>query len=552
MQRSADQEREVVMDAHRRPRRQTFRKERMVRVLVMVLIAVVPWPVHGWAAELTHEQLYARTAPGVVFVYGRSGSVGSSGSGSIVRADGMVLTNAHVVINEETGAPYDVLWVAVKPNATSGEFDEDLKDRFPAAVQAFHRELDLALLTVTTPLPAVTVLTVGDSDHVNVGARVVAIGHPEQGGLWTLTTGVISAFLANHGSVPGKHVFQTEASMNRGNSGGPLIDAEGRQIGVNTSIARQAEDGLTITDVNFSIRSNVAVAWMADQGVTIDAAPKGRDPGSRARPAAPEDPPGTASTLPPQRPYRFEDIDRWYTRTEQDLERVADDMRTRIRAKRDRDARISPDQTKNARTVPPETARDSTPKRQPGQERRQTAGRQAPARAEAPPDRSVILSEAKNLRSQDPARAGVPPDHQLDCRVYDERTLDLTVGLKAGNFLFNFGPEMGLTHRSGVAWKEAAQSLIVRYVELCNRYNAGAVTKAEYAARLERIEEVYREARQIQEQMKAATRERARSAFDALDRELANMRGNRPTDVDANVERFAERVDRLAASGETR
>ena len=528
MQRSADQEREVVMNTHRQTPRQTFSKERMVRVLVMVLIAVVPWPVHGWAAELTHEQLYARTAPGVVFVYGRSGSVGSSGSGSIVRADGVVLTNAHVVINEETGSPYDVLLVAVKPNTTSGEFDEDLKDRFPATVQAFHRELDLALLTVTTPLPAVTVLNLGDSDHVNVGARVIAIGHPEQGGLWTLTTGVISAFLANHGSVPGKHVFQTEASMNRGNSGGPLIDAEGRQIGVNTSIARQAEDGLTITDVNFSIRSNVAVAWMADQGVTIDVAPKGRDSGSHARPVTPEDPPGTASTLPPPRPYRFEDIDRWYTRTEQDLERVADDMRKRIRAKRDRDARISPDQTKNALTVPPETARDSTPKHQPGQETRQRAGSQAPA------------------------RAGIPPDHQLDCRVYDERTLDLTVGLKAGNFLFNFGPEMGLTHRSGVAWKKAAQSLIVRYVELCNRYNAGAVTRAEYAARLERIEEVYREARQIQEQMKAATRERAKSAFDALDRELANMRGNRPTDVDGNVERFAERVNRLAESGETR
>lgn len=515
------------MNAHRRTRRQTFSKERMVRVLVMVLIAVVPWPVHGWAAELTHEQLYARTAPGVVFVYGRSGSDGSVGSGSIVRADGVVLTNAHVVINEETGSPHDVLWVAVKPDATSGEVGEDLKDRFPATVQAFHRELDLALLNVTTPLPAVTVLNVGDSDHVNVGARVIAIGHPEQGGLWTLTTGVISALLANHGSVPGKHVFQTEASMNRGNSGGPLIDAEGRQIGVNTSIARQAEDGLTITDVNFSIRSNVAVAWMADQGVTIDAAPQGRDSGSRARPVAPEDP-GTALTLPPPRPYRFEDIDRWYTRTEQDLERTADDMRNRIRAKRDRDARTSPDQTKNALTVPPGTARDATPRRHPGQETRQTAGSQAPA------------------------RAGAPPDHQLDCRVYDERTLDLTVGLKAGNFLFNFGPEMGLTHRSGVAWQQAAQNLIVRYVELCNRYNAGAITRAAYDARLERIEELYKEARQVQEQMKATTRDRARSAFDELDRELANMRGNRPTDVDANVERFAERVERLAASGETR
>lgn len=512
------------MKTHRQTRRQTFRKERMARLLVMVLIAVVPWPVHGRATELTHEQLYALTAPGVVFVYGRSGSGGSVGSGSIVRADGLVLTNAHVVINEESGSPHDVLWVALKPDDTSGEFGKDLKDRFPATVQAFHQELDLALLQVTTPLPAVTVLNVGDSDHVNVGARVIAIGHPEQGGLWTLTTGVISAFRANHGEVMGKHVFQTEASMNRGNSGGPLIDAEGRQIGVNTSIARQAEDGLTITDVNFSIRSNVAVAWMADEGVTIDVAPRGRESESNDRPVAPEDPPRTASTLPPHRPYRFEEVDRWYTRTEQDLENVADDMRKRIRAKRDRDARKSVDQTRNALTVPSETASASTPKRQSRQETQQMA------------------------RSQDQSRAGAPPEHQLDCRVYDERTLDLTAGLKAGNFLFNFGPEMGLTHRSGIAWKEAAQSIIVRYVELCNRYNAGMVTKEEYNARLERIENVYREARQLQEQMKKATRDRSRSAFDELDRELAKMPGNRPTDLDNKVERLAERVERLAAS----
>ena len=540
------------MKTHRQTRRQTFRKERIVRLLVMVLIAVVPWPVHGWATELTHEQLYALTAPGVVFVYGRSGSVGSSGSGSIVRADGLVLTNAHVVLNEESGSPYDVLWVALKPDATSGEFDKDLKDRFPATVQAFHQELDLALLQVTTPLPAVTVLNLGDSDHVNVGARVIAIGHPEQGGLWTLTTGVISAFRANHGAVTGKHVFQTEASMNRGNSGGPLIDAEGRQIGVNTSIARQAQDGLTITDVNFSIRSNVAVAWMADEGVTIDVAPRGRDLGSNDRLVPPEDPPGTASMLPPQRPYRFEEVDRWYTRTEQDLERVADDMRKRIRAKRDRDTRTSADQTSTGLPVHPETARAQTPRRQPGQGTRQMAGSQSPARAGVPAERSVILSEAKNLRSQNSAHAGTPPEHQLDCRKYEERTLDLTVGLKAGNFLFNFGPDIELMHRSGVVWKEAAQGLIARYVELCDRYNAGMVTKADYNARLERIEELYKEARQVQEQMKAATRKRAKSAFDELDREIEKMRGNRPTDLDNKVERLAERVKRLESSGETR
>jgi serine protease Do len=51
---------------------------------------------------------------------------------------------------------------------------------------------------------------------------VVAIGHPEQGGLWTLTTGVISAEIDNFNGVKGKQVFHTETGLNRGNSGGPL------------------------------------------------------------------------------------------------------------------------------------------------------------------------------------------------------------------------------------------------------------------------------------------------------------------------------------------
>ena len=212
------------------------RKQGMARIMVKLLITVVVlWPHWGYAADLTHEQLYAATAPGVVFVYGSSGKKGMVGSGSIVRSDGLVLTNAHVVLEQKTGSPHDHLWVALKPDRVTGNFDEDLRNRFPAEVQAFNRDLDLALLKVTKPLPAVTVLQLGDSDQVNIGARAVAIGHPEQGGLWTLTTGVISAVRANYGEVPGKHMFQTEASMNRGNSGGPLIDQEGRQVGVNSS-----------------------------------------------------------------------------------------------------------------------------------------------------------------------------------------------------------------------------------------------------------------------------------------------------------------------------
>ncbi len=95
-----------------------------------------------------------------------------------------------------------------------------------------------------------------DSERVVVGDQVYVIGHPEQGGLWSLTSGVISAYRQDHGSVPGKNLFQTDASINRGNSGGPLLDDNGNMVGINALIARKAPDGLTITDVNYSIMIN--------------------------------------------------------------------------------------------------------------------------------------------------------------------------------------------------------------------------------------------------------------------------------------------------------
>jgi serine protease Do len=110
-------------------------------------------------------------------------------------------------------------------------------------------------------------LEFSDSDLVSIGDPVIAIGHPEQGGLWTLTTGTISSHINNYGNMPGKNVFQTETSLNRGNSGGPLINGHGHIVGVNSMISRKAKDGLAITGINFSIKSRVAVNWLNSIGL---------------------------------------------------------------------------------------------------------------------------------------------------------------------------------------------------------------------------------------------------------------------------------------------
>ena len=113
-------------------------------------------------------------------------------------------------------------------------------------------------------------LELDDSDRIEIGDRVVAIGHPEQGGLWTLTTGTISAQFENFNATKGKSVFQTETGLNRGNSGGPLLDTSGRMVGVNTAIARLSPDGLPITSISFSLKSNVAKQWLRVQDQRMD------------------------------------------------------------------------------------------------------------------------------------------------------------------------------------------------------------------------------------------------------------------------------------------
>lgn len=510
------------------------------------------------AAGLTPEQIYAEASPAVVLVKGAL-----TGTGTIIRDDGLVLTNAHVVVDTTTGSPAKRVWVAVKPHRVTGNFNTDLKQRFQARVQSFSQELDLAIVKIINPPSSLPILTFANSDEVKIGAQVVAIGHPEQGGLWSLTTGVISAHIANLDRVKGKHAFQTEASLNRGNSGGPLLNTEGQQIGVNTAMARKAKDGLAITDVNFSIKSSVVRQWLATQGVPLEyarvAAVPQPTPGSRAQGAeerhvAPtpgpeqidragqeedsrvqgkmpeksqsEQTPG----FPPPRPYKLDQLDQWFAQAEKDLGELADDMQKSIRAKRERDAKEAVEQPRIMEPDNPGTARAPRPMH--------------------PSGHGTGTRLATN--GQETELVGEPPENELDCTVYETKSIGFSIGLKAGIFLFGVGPEVGVTSRSGVAWDKVVHGTIARYVELCNRYNTGMVTKAEYEARLDAIERLYKEALELEAKLFDATRQRSRSGFDELDREIGNRHPRETADdaeLESKVEGLAQRIQQLDPIG---
>lgn len=206
------------------------------------------------ADELAVTDVYERDAAGVVLVEARIGEGGprglggvSTGSGFVLDREGFLLTNAHVV-----------------------QDSEDVRVRFQEDGQGVDAELvgadastDLALLKVDPDEAKLRPLELGDSRAVRVGQRAIAFGNPFSVGR-TLTTGIVSAVgreiqAPNGATIEG--AIQTDASLNPGNSGGPLVDARGRVIGINSQIA--SGGGNSSAGVGFAIPIDTAKAAMA-------------------------------------------------------------------------------------------------------------------------------------------------------------------------------------------------------------------------------------------------------------------------------------------------
>jgi S1-C subfamily serine protease len=171
---------------------------------------------------LTAEQIYKRAAPGVVQVTASSPSRGESlGSGFVVDKAGHIITNYHVV--------QDASKVLV---SFSGQ------DQLPSTVAGVDPSTDLAVLKIQTHANALTPLELGNSDLVRVGDSVFAIGNPF-GYTRTLTSGIVSAVqrqITAPNTLAIDNVIQTDAAINHGNSGGPLLDAAARVVGVTSQI----------------------------------------------------------------------------------------------------------------------------------------------------------------------------------------------------------------------------------------------------------------------------------------------------------------------------
>lgn len=183
------------------------------------------------------------TVPGQNTFFGRTPDGQSSGSGFIISPEGYIVTNNHVVEN-------------------ASDLSVVLSDgtQLPAQVISTDIFADLAVLKADGQMPAVA--TIGNSDNLKSGETVIAIGSPLGEFRNTVTVGVISAtgrLLDSGNGYYMEDLLQTDAAINQGNSGGPLVNLNGEVIGINTLIVRGGNGGSAVAEgLGFAIPSNTA------------------------------------------------------------------------------------------------------------------------------------------------------------------------------------------------------------------------------------------------------------------------------------------------------
>ena len=199
--------------------------------------------------EKNNIAVYERVADGVVNVtsiavqmdfFFNAFPTQGSGSGSIIDTKGHILTNHHVV-------------------ADAQKLEVTLADgsKWPAKLIGSDPDSDLAVIKIDAPKEKLKVITMGDSKNLRIGQKVLAIGNPF-GLERTLTTGIISSLGRTIRSEVGtlmEDIIQTDAAINPGNSGGPLLNSEGKIIGINSAIISPSGGSVGI---GFAIPVNTA------------------------------------------------------------------------------------------------------------------------------------------------------------------------------------------------------------------------------------------------------------------------------------------------------
>ena len=177
--------------------------------------------VQSTSSSATAESVYAQVSPGVVTITSATGRGQAIGSGIVLDTNGDILTNAHVI----AGA------TQMQVTLSSGQ-------TVAATLVGSNSSADLAVIRISVAASSLHPVTLGNSDGVQIGDTVYAIGSPF-GLSGSLTEGIVSNLNQGGSASNGANLsglIQTDAAINPGNSGGPLVNSAGQVIGINNSI----------------------------------------------------------------------------------------------------------------------------------------------------------------------------------------------------------------------------------------------------------------------------------------------------------------------------
>jgi S1-C subfamily serine protease len=214
--------------------------------------AIAPVPP---ALALSKADVFDKCSPATALIVLMTRHGAEIGAGVVVDSKGLLITNHHVVADAAQAETFAVFLYDPKERVVEEDLASYVRAHKAKAltprVLRVDAENDLALLQLPERKGGYPTVNWGDSDVVRVGQDVVAIGNP-QGLAWTLTSGSISAIR--------KNALQTETAINPGNSGGPLLDMDGKLVGINTWIRKNAQS------LGFARPANVVRAFVEQKG----------------------------------------------------------------------------------------------------------------------------------------------------------------------------------------------------------------------------------------------------------------------------------------------
>ena len=206
--------------------------KKVISLMIYVCIAVTP--VYPYDRdEITNINVYEKINPAIVAIDAKVSDGTSSGSGCIVNSQGLILTSSHVILGSDN----------IKVTTSDGKVYK------AQVVKKMGGDLTLLKINTTTPLKTITM---GNSSTVKVGQKVLAIGNPF-GFNGTLTQGIVSRIDTKRNKI------QTDAAINPGSSGGPLLNTAGEVIGINQAIYNPDNNTSNI-GIGFAIPINEAKA----------------------------------------------------------------------------------------------------------------------------------------------------------------------------------------------------------------------------------------------------------------------------------------------------